>query len=137
MLDLASPPPASPFPCAPREGCCGLPSRVSLPLACWFAIERGLCVPHARSGCPSAARRVPAVRVCAPVPAACALPPLVGVTRALCAVPLQRAGRAVPGGPCPSAFPAPVPCSACLVLRGEGGPVPASPCLAPGCARRR
>ena len=38
----------------------------------------------------------------------------VGVARALSAVPVQGAGRAVPGGSCPSAFPAAVPCSAYL-----------------------
>ena len=39
-----------------------------------------------------------------------ASPPLrLGVARALRAVPVQGAGRAVPGGWCPSAFPAAVP----------------------------
>ena len=31
----------------------GRPVRVSLTLARWYAIPRGLCVPRARSGCPS------------------------------------------------------------------------------------
>ena len=44
-------------------------------------------------------------------------PPVrVGVARALRAVPVQGASRAVPGGLCPSAFPAPVPRSAYLAL---------------------
>ena len=38
-------------------------------------------------------------------------PPLGGVACALRAVPALGAGRAVPRGPCPSACPAPVPCS--------------------------
>ena len=45
-------------------------------------------------------------------------PPWLGVACARRAVPLQGAGRAVPGGLCPSAFPAPVPCSAYLALGG-------------------
>ena len=46
-------------------------------------------------------------------------PPLrVGVARALRAVPVQGAGRAFPGGLCPSAYPATVPCSPYLARRG-------------------
>ena len=37
----------------------GRPVRVSLTLARWYAIPRGLCVPRARSGCPSGSPRVP------------------------------------------------------------------------------
>ena len=49
------------------------------------------------------------------------LPPLLGgVACAPRAVPALGAGRAVPGGPCPSACPAPVPCS---VWRALGGAV--------------
>ena len=61
------------------------------------------------------------LRVCAlalpwrPLP-----PPLGGVACAPCAVPALSAGRAVPRGPCPSACPAPVPCS---VWRAWGGAV--------------
>ena len=44
---------------------------------------------------------------------------------------MQGAGRAVPGGLGPSAYPAPVPCSAYLALQG-GGPVPLSLFLAWG-----
>ena len=45
-------------------------------------------------------------------------PPLGGVVCAPRAVPALGAGRAVPRGPCPSACPAPVPCS---VWRAWGG----------------
>ena len=61
------------------------------------------------------------LRVCAlalprhPLP-----PPLGGVACAPRAVPALGAGRAVPPGPCPSACPAPVPCSA---WRAWGGAV--------------
>ena len=49
----------------------------------------------------------------------CAPPPFrVGVARALRAVPVQGAGRAVPGGSCPSAFPAAVPCDPYLAFGG-------------------
>ena len=53
------------------------------------------------------------LRVCACAPAASAPfpPPRVGVVRTPGVVPVQGAGRAVPCGPCPSAFPAPVPCA--------------------------
>ena len=37
----------------------GRPVRVSLALARCYAIPRGLCVPRARSGCPSGSPRVP------------------------------------------------------------------------------
>ena len=93
----------------------GCPERVSLGLACWYAIPRSLCFPRARSGFPSSARPV------LPCPAVFAL----RVTRGLRAAPVQGAGRPVPGSPCPSVFPARVPCSACLVWRG----LTWSPCL--------
>ena len=76
-----------------------------------YAIPRGLCVPGARSGCHSGSPRVPFGCVCARAPAASAPPPLDGVACAPRAVPALGAGRAVPRGPCPSACPAPVPCS--------------------------
>ena len=53
----------------------GRPVRVSLTLARWHAIPRGLCVPRARSGCPSGSPRVPLSCVCARAPAASAPPP--------------------------------------------------------------
>ena len=42
------------------------------------------------------------------------------IARALRETSSQGAGRAVPGGSCPSAFPAPVPCSACRRLGRDG-----------------
>ena len=45
-------------------------------------------------------------------------PPWVSVARALRAVPVQGVGRAVSGSSCPSAFSAPVPCSAYLDVGG-------------------
>ena len=59
--------------------------------------------------------------------------PQAGVARAPRAVPVLGADRAVPLGPCPSARPAPVPCSSWLALGGGGG-VPFPPYLAWGCA---
>ena len=55
----------------------GRPVRLSLTLARWYAIPRGLCVPRARSGCPSGSPRVPFTWVCARAPAASAPPPWV------------------------------------------------------------
>ena len=109
----------------------GRPVRVSLTLARWYTIPRGLCVPRARSGCPSGSPRP--LRVCAlALPRRPPPPPLVGVACAPRAVPAPGAGRAVPRGPCPSACPAPVPCSVWRAL-GGGGPVLVPPYLAWGC----
>ena len=107
----------------------GRPVRVSLTLARWYAIPRGLCVPRARSGCPSGSPRVPFVCVCARAPVASAPPP-----PPWCGLRTSRgmalgAGRAVPRGRCPSACPAPVPCSVWRAW-GGGGPVPVAPYLA-------
>ena len=107
-------------PACPALRVAGRPVRVSLTLARWYAIPRGLCVPRARSGCPSGSPRVPFACVCARAPAASAPPPLRDVACAPRAVPALGAGRAVPRGPCPSACPAPVPCS---VWRAWGGAV--------------
>ena len=99
-------------PACPALLVVGRPVRVSLTLTRWYAIPRGLCVPRAWSGCPSGSPRVSFVCVCAlalprrPLP-----PPLRGVACAPCAVPALGADRAIPRGPCPSACPAPVPCS--------------------------
>ena len=60
----------------------GCPVRVSLTLARWYAIPRGLCVPRAPSGCPSGSPRVPVTCVCARAPAASAPPPSWVVWRA-------------------------------------------------------
>ena len=99
----------------------GRPVRVSFTLARRYAIPRGLCLPRARSGCPSGSPRVTFTCVCALALPRRSLPPLLGgVARAPRAVPALGAGRAVPRGPCPSACPAPVPCS---VWHAWGGAV--------------
>ena len=63
---------SSPFPpsrpVCPAPCVAGRPVRVSLTLARWYTIPRGLCVPQARSGCPSGSSRVPFVCVCARAP---------------------------------------------------------------------
>ena len=110
---------------------------MSLILARWYAIPCGLCVPRARSGCPSGFSPVSFVCVCAHALVASAPPPppRVGVARAPHAVPVLGAGRAVPRGPCPSACPASVPSSVWLAWGGGGGrPGPVSPYVAWGCA---
>ena len=119
-----------------------------LPPSCFPLTSRTLpCLLQvARSGCPlPSAAGMPFHAVCAAPLAHCVCVrsrsrgvhahPLC-VTRALCAVPVQGSARAVPAGPCPSAFPALVLCSACL-LCGGACPVPASPYSAPGCAPPR
>ena len=60
----------------------GRPVWVSLTLARWYAIPSGLCVPRARSNCPSGSPRVPFACVCARAPAASAPPPTWVVWRA-------------------------------------------------------
>ena len=109
-------------PACPALRVAGRPVRVSLILARWYAIPRGLCVPRAQSGCPSGSPRVPFACVCARAPAASAPPPLGGVACAPGAVPALGAGRAVPRGPCPSACPAPVPCYVWCAWGGQSGP---------------
>ena len=64
-------------PACPALRVAGRPVRVSLILACWYAIPGGLCVPQARSGCPFGSPRVPFACVCARAPAASAPPPRV------------------------------------------------------------
>ena len=116
---VVSPPFPPSRPAFPALCVAGRPVRLSLTLARWYAIPRGLCVTRARSGCPSGSPRVPFVCVCARAPAVSAPPPpLGGVACAPRAVPALGAGRAVPRGPCPSACPGPVPCS---VWRAGGG----------------
>ena len=106
----------------------GRPVRLSLIVACRYAISSGLCVPRDWCGCPSDISHVPFACVCACAPAASApFPaPLVGVARAPGVVPVQGAGRAVSCGPSPSAFPVPVQCAVLLDL-GEGRPGPFPP----------
>ena len=130
VVSLSFPPPR---PACSALRVAGRPVQVSLTLARWYAIPRGLCVPRARSGCPSGSPRVSLSCVCARALAVSAPPPpLAGVACAPRVVPALGAGRAVPRGPCPSACPAPVPCS---VWRAWGGgvPVPVPPYLAWGC----
>ena len=62
-------------PACPALRVAGRPVRVSLTLARWYAIPCGLCLPRARSGCPSRSPRVPFACVCARAPAASAPPP--------------------------------------------------------------
>ena len=113
----------------------GCHARVSLPFACRYAIPFGLCVPQARSGCPSALRCVSAARLCARAPVAYAPPP-GSVWRApyapsRCRAPVEPF-QTVPAPPrfLPRSRPPP------LELLG-GGPVPSSPSLALPCAPAR
>ena len=119
-------------PACPALRVAGRPFQVSLTLARWYALPRGLCVPRARSGCPSGSPRVPFACVCARAPAPPLPPSLGGMACAPRAVPALGAGRAVPVGPCPSACPDPVPCSVWRFL-GGGGPDSVPPYLAWGC----
>ena len=61
-------------PACPALRVAGRPVRLSLTLARWYAIPRGLCVPRARSGCPSGCPRLPSACVCARTLAAPAPP---------------------------------------------------------------
>ena len=99
--------PVSAFPPRVSRAACGGPSRPGVPY------PRSLVRHSTRS-----------VRSASWVPL-----PLGGVACAPRAVPALGAGRAVPSGPCPSACPAPVPCSVWRALEG-GGPVPVPPYLA-------
>ena len=105
---------------------CPLPSLVGTPFhaVCAFRALGPVALPVVPA-CP--------FRVCALALSRCPLPPpLGGVARASRVVPALGAGRAVPRGPCPSACPAPVPCSVWRAW-GGGGPVPVPPYLAWGC----
>ena len=115
-------------PACPALLVAGHPVRVSLILARWYAIPRGLCVSRARSRCPSGSPRVPFVCVCARAPAASAPPPpLAGVACAPRAVPALGAGRAihVVRAP-PRVRPGPLLRVACLGggRSGPGSPLP-------------
>ena len=116
---------SSPFPpsrpASPALCVAGRPVRVSLDFARWYATPCGLCVPRARSGCPSGSPRVSFVCVCARALAVSAppRPPRAGVARAPRAVPVLGAGRAVPRGPCPSACPVSVLCPVWLAWGGS------------------
>ena len=109
-----------PAPRVPRCVCRAVPSGRPLPSLAGTPFH-AVCAFRALG--PVALPVVPACpfRVCAlalsrfPLP-----PPLGGVARASRVVPALGAGRAVPLGACPSACPAPVPCS---VWRAWGGAV--------------
>ena len=98
---------APPCPRVPRGACCGL-SSPGVPSLC-------LPVRHSmQSVCSAGSVQLPfgsAPRVCCVCVRSCSrgVGPFhrlwVGVARALCAVPPQGAGSAVPGGLCVSAFP--------------------------------
>ena len=111
---------APPCPRVPRGACSEL-SRPGVPSLCLPVRHSMLSVRPAGSvQLPfGSAPRVRCVCVCS-----CSRgvrpPPFTGlVWRAHYApIPVQGAGRAVPGGLCPSAFPSPVPCCAYLALWG-------------------
>ena len=65
-----------PFPALLAVRVAGRPVRVSLHLACWYAISCGLCALQAWSGSPSGPRRLPLACVCARAPACFCAPPL-------------------------------------------------------------
>ena len=72
VVSLSFPPPR---PACSALRVAGRPVRVSLTLARWYAIPCGLCVPRARSGCPSGSPRVSLSCVCARALAVSAPPP--------------------------------------------------------------
>ena len=119
-------------PACPALRVAGRPVRASLTLARWYAIPRGLCVPRARSGCPSGSPRVPFACVCARAPAASAPPP-----PAWCGVRTSRGpgtGRCL--GRSTWSVPLRVSCPGRLLLLacfGGGSPVLVPPYLAWGC----
>ena len=93
---------------------CPLPSLAGTPFhaVCAFRALGPIALPVVPA-CP--------FRVCALALSRCPFPPpLGGVACASRVIPALGAGRAVPRGPCPSACPAPVPCS---VWRAWGGAV--------------
>ena len=79
VVSLSFPPPR---PACSALRVAGRPVRVSLTLARWYAIPRGLCVPRARCGCPSGSPRVSLSCVCARALAVSAPPPPWVVWRA-------------------------------------------------------
>ena len=123
-------------PACPALRVAGRPVRVSLTLARWYAIPRGMCVSRARSDCPSGSPRMPFTCVCARAPAPSALPPpwvvwpahlawsrhwaLVGPFHVVRAPP-----RVLPWSLAPSG------------VLGGGRPVPVPPYLAWGCGGGR
>ena len=115
LLPLGHSLPSRPSRCVVRVVLprCPFPSPVGTPFHAVSALRvLGLVALRIRAAWP--------LRVCALMPPRRTRPPplRVGVARALRAVSVQGGGRAVPGGSCPSTFPAPVPCSAYLGLGG-------------------
>ena len=112
--------PSSPFPPRVSRVACGGPSRPGVPYPRSLVRHSMWSVRSARSV------RLPfwwspgVLFVCVRSRSRGVRSPLGGVARASRMVPALGAGRAVPCGPCPSACPAPVPCS---VWRAWGGAV--------------
>ena len=112
--------PSSPFPPRVFRAACGGPSRPGVPY------PRSLVRHSMRSVRSARSVRLPflwsprVLFVCVRSRSRGVRSPLGGVARASRVVPALGAGRAVPCGPCPSACPAPVPCS---VWRAWGGAV--------------
>ena len=112
--------PSSPFPPRVFRAACGGPSRPGVPY------PRSLVRHSMRSVRSARLVRLPfwwsprVLFVCVRSRSRGVRFPLGGVARASRVVPALGAGRAVPCGPCPSACPAPVPCS---VWRAWGGAV--------------
>ena len=114
LLPLGSSLPSRPWRCVLRvvPPGCPFPSPASTPFHAVFAF-RGLgpVALRVRAGCLLPVCALVLLRRTPP-------PPQVGLVRALRAVPVQGAGRDVPGGSSPTVFPAPVRCIAFLALRG-------------------
>ena len=112
--------PSSPFPPRVFRAACGGPSRPGVPY------PRSLVRHSMRSVRSARSVRLPfwwsprVLFLCVRSRSRGVRSPLGGVARASRVVPALGAGRAVPCGPCPSACPAPVPCS---VWRALGGAV--------------
>ena len=112
--------PSSPFLPRVSRAACGGPSRPGVPY------PRSLVRHSMRSPRSARSVRLPfwwsprVLFVCVRSRSCGVRSPLGGVARASRVVPALGAGRAVPCGPCPSACPAPVPCS---VWRAWGGAV--------------
>ena len=123
FMSFPFPPSRSAFPALCVAG---RPVQKSLILARWYAIACGLCVPRARSGCPSGIPRVSLACVCARALAASAPPPSLG----RCGARTSRSPGAGRQGqqrsPCPSACPASGPCSVWLAW-GRGAARSRSP----------
>ena len=128
-------------PAFPALFVAGRPVRMSLTLARWYAIPCGLCVPRARSGCPSGFPCVSFVCVCARATVASAPPP---PSPRWCGARTSRGpgagrwlGRSTWSVPLRVSCPGPVPR---LVFLGAAGPVSPLPgsglCASPGVGLR-